>query len=520
MAARGEQGGRMARGGLRGRRLDAERERLRGGLGRRDALTFALTSVVVLDTLGAVASGRAEAFTWLLVLACVFLVPSALAVAELGAAFPDEGGHYVWTRLAFGRTVAAVSSVLYWVESPLWIGGSLAITAIAVVGRFATPLDGPAAWVAAGIFVWACAGAAAMPVRLGRIVPAAGALARVVLLGGFTLTVVLYAARHGVHGFGAGDFAPSRAGFFAVVPVLVYNYLGFDLPSTAGDELADPRRDVPLAVRRAGACTVVLYAAPVLAILLVLPQARITGLGGFVDALATVFTVYGGHVDADGTVVLQGAGHVLGTVAAALFVLVLVTSGATWLMGTARSQAIACLDGAGPAALGTIDRRTGTPLRLCVVSGLVASATATLAFAVSGGDAERYFAVALGLAISAIAISYLAIFPALVVLRRRYPDVPRPYRVPGGELGAALASGLATACVAVAVVALAWPGIGTADPDAALPAGFAGERALFELCELVPLAALVALGLAFARLGRPDDAGADVRGVEPAFAEA
>jgi glutamate:GABA antiporter len=258
----------------------------------------------------------------------------------------------------------------------------------------------------------------------------------------------------------------------------------------------------------------------VLAILLVLPQARITGLGGFVDALATVFTVYGGHVDADGTVVLQGAGHVLGTVAAALFVLVLVTSGATWLMGTARSQAVACLDGAGPAALGTIDRRTGTPLRLCVVSGLVASATATLAFAVSGGDAERYFAVALGLAISAIAISYLAIFPALVVLRRRYPDVPRPYRVPGGELGAALASGLATACVAVAVVALAWPGIGTADPDAALPAGFAGERALFELCELVPLAALVALGLAFARLGRPDDAGADVRGAEPAFAEA
>jgi amino acid transporter len=36
-----------------------------------------------------------------------FFLPYALSIAELGSAFPQEGGPYVWTRLAFGRPLAA-----------------------------------------------------------------------------------------------------------------------------------------------------------------------------------------------------------------------------------------------------------------------------------------------------------------------------------------------------------------------------------------------------------------------------
>ena len=38
----------------------------------------------------------------MMILAVVFFVPQALLFAELGAAFPQEGGPYYWTRLAFG----------------------------------------------------------------------------------------------------------------------------------------------------------------------------------------------------------------------------------------------------------------------------------------------------------------------------------------------------------------------------------------------------------------------------------
>ena len=64
------------------------------------------------DTLGAVASNGPQAFTWLIFLAALFFVPYGLLTAELGSAFPEEGGPYVWTRLAFGRRVAAVDALI------------------------------------------------------------------------------------------------------------------------------------------------------------------------------------------------------------------------------------------------------------------------------------------------------------------------------------------------------------------------------------------------------------------------
>ena len=64
--------------------------------------------------------------------------------------------------------------------------------------------------------------------------------------------------------------------------------------------MKDPQKDVPFTVLRAAIASVVLYGVPILAIIMVLPADQITGLGGFIDAMKTVFTVYGGEVAADG----------------------------------------------------------------------------------------------------------------------------------------------------------------------------------------------------------------------------
>ena len=83
-------------------------------------------------------------------------------------------------------------------------------------------------------------------------------------------------------------------------------------------------------------------------------------------------------------------------------------------------------------------------------------------------------------------------FPSLHRLRRTHPGRPRAFRVPGGGAGALAASALATGWSALALAAALWPGLGTADPDAHLPDGFAGQRLAFTLTELVPLAAVLA----------------------------
>jgi glutamate:GABA antiporter len=478
-------------------RARSEHSKLRRELGRIDAICLLIAAIVVLDTLGAVARGGAQTIVWLALVSALFFVPAGLVISELGTAFPHEGGPYVWARMAFGRLAGSLVALIYWIETPVWIGGSLAITGIAVVDKMIVPVEGPWRPAFAFAFIWLTVTLAVAPLRIGKWIPATCAVVQVLLLLFFTITVGIYAAEHGLHGVGAGDLAPSWAVFILAAPVLVYNFIGFELPSTAAEEMRDPQRDVPASIARAGALTAVLYCIPIVAIVLVLPADEITSLTGFIDALASVFVVYG------------GAAGALGTVAAAAFVWVLFTNGLTWAIGSSRTQVAASLDGAAPRALGAISARTGTPVRATVVAGAVSTVTAGAAFAVAGDSNAKYFSVVLTLSIALLALASLAVFPALVRLRTSYPGVHRPFRVPGGPAGAWIASGLATGWCALAFAATLWPGLGTADADAYLPAGFAGNRLGFFVVELVPIMAILIGAAAFARLGRRGERRAD-----------
>src|SRR6478752_2369030 len=256
-----------------------EKAKLKKHFGRFDMLFFLLCTLVGLDTLGAVANNGAQGFTWLIFLAAVFFVPYALLTAELGSTFTEEGGSYIWVKLAFGRFVAAEQSVLYCLSNPIWLGGALTITAVTTFNDFFFNLGAVGKYIFALAFIWIAVWSAILSFSIGKWIPTIGAFVRVVVLGGFTLTVVIYAMSHGVHGVGAGDFSPTYAVFIAAVPVLFFNYVGFELPNAAGEEMKDPQKDVPFAVLRSAAGTVVLYGLPILAILLVLPVSQVTSLG-------------------------------------------------------------------------------------------------------------------------------------------------------------------------------------------------------------------------------------------------
>ena len=194
---------------------------------------------------------------------------------------------------------------------------------------------------------------------------------------------------------------------------------------------------------------------------------------------------------------LTGAGSVIGSICAAAFIFILLASGSAWIIGAGRAQAAACLDGAGPAVLGRISERTGVPVIMGLVSGAVALATMYADLFFTGGDGQKYFSVALTLAVALIVLAYLFIFPSFVALRIKEPDLERPFRVPGGLSVAWIITIATTGWSLLAAICLLWPGFGTPDPDAALPAGFIDQRATFELLVLVPILLLVAVHTGF-----------------------
>jgi glutamate:GABA antiporter len=479
-----------------------ERSKLRRSVGRMDTTFLMLAAIIVLDTLGAVSSYGAQAFTWLIVMVVFFLVPYGLLTAELGTAFPEEGGPYVWVKLAFGRAAAAVITVMYWVDNPIWLAGTLSITAMATFSTFFVNLSLTWEYIFGLLFVWAGIASVIMALKFGKWVATIGAVVRVVLMAFFTLTVFIYAGEHGVHGFGGGAFKPTWLVFLAAAPILIFDLEGFELPSAASEELKNPRRDVPFAILRSGIGTVLFYGVPILAILLVLPASRLSNVAGFVDALQQVFVVYGGHLTSSGSV-LTGAGKVLADIAAVGVIFGLLSSGVIWLIGSDRVQAVAGYDGSAPRALGYFSKRLGTPIGVNLLSGVVSTVVLILALQLTSGNVAKYFSVTLALVISMVTVTYVLIFPAVIKLRYKYPDIPRPYRIPGGTAGLWVVGILTTAWAAFTTIAIIYPGIGTADPDASLPTGFAGQRLEYTLSQVIPLGVMILIGLAFYALGAP-----------------
>lgn len=426
-----------------------EKGKLRKSLRRFDLLFFTVCAFVGLDTLGLVASNGPQGFTWLILLAVLFVAPYALLMAEVGSAFTQEGGPYEWTKLAFGRLHGAIAAVLYWVTNPLWVGGSLAFIATQAWddNLFSFGSGGSVGdYVFKLLFIWFSIGVAIASLERGKWIPNAGAFMRLFVMGFFVLTVIVYAIDHGVHGFPASDLKPTGAVFLGLAPVLLFNYVGFELGNGAAEEMQDPQKDVPIAVLRSGILGVLLYAIPVFGIILVLPPEAVSGIGGFLDAVSTTFSVYGG-----------AKGFLLGLVTLA-FVGTLLTSGAVWMIGSDRILAVAAYDGAFPAYFGRFHEKLGTPVRVNTLSGITASAFMIVANAAFDGGANAKFAVVLTIAISTTLISYLWIFPTVLKLRKSHPGVYRPYRVPGGDAGIWVATVLSTGWVALGSWVAVFPG--------------------------------------------------------------
>ena len=471
-----------------------EKAKLRKHFSRFDIFFFLICTIVGVDTLGQVAQNGAQGFLWLIFLAIFFFIPYGLLTAELGAAFTEEGGAYIWTRMAWGRLTAGINAIFYWFSNPVWIGATLALLAIAAIQTYIWHFDdGSWAYYVVGlIYIWFSVWSAILSFGVGKWIPTIGAWCRIVLIGLFSLTTIIYAAKHGLHFPAVGDFKPSWGAFVALVPLLFFNFVGFELPSAAGDEMKNPQKDVPFTVIRALVVSILLYGLPVLAIISVVPADQIKGNGvsSFLDAVDTVFTVYG------------GAGEIMVKIAVVMFILAVVSSASTWLMGSDRSQAIAAIDGTGPVWLGRFSSKYGTPLNVNLISGILSTIVFVAASVIGSGSAANAFNVMIGIVLLFTTISYIVIFPAFIKLRKSHGHVDRPYKVPGGMAGVWVCGLLTTFWAVVATLAGIFPGLladGVFLSDSWLPDGV--TRSQYTAYAFIAIGITFAVGILFYLLG-------------------
>lgn len=474
-----------------------EKRKLKKSLFRWDLALFTICALVGIDTLGQVASFGTQTLFWLVFLSIFFLIPYALITAELGTRFPVEGAVYEWVRLAFGHLAGGVTAVVYWIANPVWLGGTLAATAVAAMDAlWGTKIGGNEALsiVVGLLFVWIAIAMNILSLRQMKWVPSLGTIVRFVLLALFGLLVIsMLVAGKQKGSISAADLSPTTAVFIGVLGILIFNYVGFETQSNASEEMDNPQRDVPRAISVSWIAVLIAYLIPVGGILLALSSKDISGVSGFVTGYQSVVAS-----------VLGGTGAtILNYIVGLAVVFSLMAGGVVWLMGSDRAMAIGSLAGSGPRAWGRFNRRFGTPVTVNVFSGIMATIFMVANFVITGGNLKSFFGIVLGLVISTTTFSYVLVFPAIIWLRMKYGTAGRGYRIPGGLPVVVVCAVLAEFFVVAATVFSLWPNLFSAQVTQAVSVGGGTVgRAPYEITVLVTMAVIVGAGVWFWAIGR------------------
>jgi len=400
-------------------------------LGRADLLLFSVCAILTIDSLASAASMGVSWFTWWLITMVVFFVPYGLVTAELGAAWPGEGGVYVWVREGLGPRWGSLTAWLYWINNAYWIPAVYLVFAatfhtIFLKGRISPALDEGqgAVWLDAGIAIaltWFTVAIGVVRLEVSKWLPNLGALVKVAIFLGLGILGLqyLFSGRPPANDFSLASFLPRWSDSLAFLPVLLYNTLGFELMSSAGEEMKEPQKDVPRVVLLSGVLICVIYVLGALGILVVVPLEKLSLTTGTWDALALLGQQWGSAGQA--VTLLLGIGFLYACIANVV----------TWSLGVNRVAAAAAEEGMAPRMLGRLHPTFKTPYVAFVVMGVVATLL-LVGNAMLYANPQNVFWAMFKLSSLCLLLCYLAMFPAFLRLRYTRPDTPRPYVLPGG----------------------------------------------------------------------------------------
>jgi amino acid transporter len=144
-------------------------------LRQRDLVLFTVSAILLPDTLAAAASSGPSSIAWWLILGVLFLLPFGLISAELGCAYPEQGGIYAWVRDAFGGRWASRVTWCYWINMTVWLSAIYILSAGMLNQIFRLNL-GLGAQIAIAIAItWATVIVNVVALRIGKWIPNLGA---------------------------------------------------------------------------------------------------------------------------------------------------------------------------------------------------------------------------------------------------------------------------------------------------------------------------------------------------------
>jgi ethanolamine permease len=366
------------------------------------------------------------------------------SIAEMSPALPHTGGAYSFARSAmgpWGGFITGLAENMEYVITPAVVVGAMGFLMHDIVGGLfnlagAPWWNSPVTWWAVFyvVFVWINIVGIEATMRFTVLI-------NILALGilGFFFISVIVSGKFDASLWtnippdpGESSFLPHGiGGIFPAIPFAIWFYLAIEELPLAAEESHDPRRDVPRAT---------IWGLTTLVVTGTLTLLLNTGVDGGAASIGT-----------SATPLFDGFKGVFGEgTAAELLALIglvgLIASFFTIIYAYGRNTFSLSRAGYFPKVLSITHGKRNTPHVALIAGGVVGYALAVLIYQLgksSGQLAGQIVGALLYMAVFGAVISYFMQCLSFILLRRRLPDIARPYRSPVGEWGAAIAGVIA-----------------------------------------------------------------------------
>jgi len=359
----------------------------------------------------------------LAVVPLVWSLPEVLLIGELASMLPEEGGYYRWVERAFGS---------FWAFQCAWCTWMYSLVDMAIypvlfnqyLAFFAPDLSPAGRYTVSLLVIWT---AVAVNLRGAGRVGRSSILAGAAVLGAFgVVSAAALSHQSRVPWLPFAKPGSSRLeGLGVGISVALWNYIGWDNPSTLQGEVVDASRSYPKALA---------FALPLVAIGYLVPLLAALGATDWSLWKEGAWPAIAGEAVGGGRLgQVLGVGLALAGLASALALF------NSLLLSYSRIPLTLASDGLLPRALARLDLR-GTPRNAVLASAVCYSAGALISFqSLVVADVFLY------------ALALFLEFGALLELRRREPDLRGAFRVPLGRTGLALLAALPLAFFVLSV---------------------------------------------------------------------
>jgi len=384
-----------------------------------DAILTVICVVFVAEAAAPVASIGSSQYFWWIFMIIAFLVPYGLISSELGTTYNGDGGMYDWIRAAFpkGKT-AGRTAWYYWINFPLWMASLAVLCPNLITIITGAQLGAIPSLLIQLAFIWIVVIISFSPASDNGWILNGCAVIKVLLaliMGGLGIYGVLTNGM--ANTYTAASLLPSfDANSLSYISVIIFNCLGFEVICTMAGDMENPKKQIPKAIITGGIVIAAIYLFCAFGIGAAIPSDQISSSTGLIDAMMLLTGKTGG--------LFIGA-------MALFFMVTLFGNMISWSFGVNSVASYAADNHDLPQVFAKRSGKNNMPNGAAIMNGIVATIVVVIGAFLPNSDLFwSFFALNLVMFL----ISYLAIFPAFLKLRKTDPDRERPFRAPGGKV--------------------------------------------------------------------------------------